>query len=248
MLLRRRRYAKGNSPDLMGFYKEASPEMGVHYQGKFADLFFKNEGKIAHKWLHYFPIYDKLLGPYAGTRVRMLEIGVCFGGSLQIWRKFLGPDAVLFGIDINPGCAAVNGESGQVRIGSQADPDFLRKTVEEMGGIDVVLDDGSHIATHQRASFDTLFPLVSEGGLYIIEDMHTAYLANYEGGLKRPGTAIEFLKDKIDEMHQHYINPSLNESDTIPEIESIQFFDSIAAVRKHKQMPRAHVKAPKPFG
>ena len=84
----------------------------------------------------------------------------------------------------------------------------------------------------------------SQGGLYLIEDMQTAYLGHFEGGLRRKGTAIEFLKDKIDAMHRHYVVEGLNRSEAIPEIESIQFFDAIAAVRKRRQAPRAAVVSP----
>jgi hypothetical protein len=62
--------------------------------------------------------------------------------------------------------------------------------------------------------------------------------------LRRKGTAIEFLKDKIDAMHRHYVVPEQNRSEAIPEIESIQFFDAIAAVRKRRQAPRAAVVTP----
>lgn len=174
----------------------------------------------------------------------MLEIGVSKGGSLALWRKFLGPEALIFGIDIDPACAALDGEFARVRIGSQDDPQFLRNVVTEMGGIDVVLDDGSHIASHQRASFDVLYPLLSEGGLYIIEDMHTAYWPGFEGGPKRQGTAVEFLKDKVDEIHKHYIKHGLNSANSMLDIESVQFFNSIAVVTKRKQLPRFHVKVP----
>jgi hypothetical protein len=113
-----------------------------------------------------------------------------------------------------------------------------------MGGIDVVLDDGSHIARHQRVSFDVLFPLLADGGMYIIEDMHTAYWSGFEGGVRRKGTAVEFLKDKVDEIHRHYFKAGLNSLESMPEIGSIQFFDSIAVVRKKKQIPRFHVMSP----
>lgn len=199
---------------------------------------------MIHKWLHYFSIYDQLLGPYVGTPLKMLEIGVSKGGSLDLWRRFFGPDAVIFGIDVDPACAAFDGGSAQVRIGSQDDPQFLRKVVGEMGGLDVVLDDGSHLASHQRASFDVLFPLLSEGGLYLIEDMHTAYWPGYEGGLRRRGTAIEFLKAKIDDMHAHYRRLGINNTSSIPCIESIQFFDSIACVKKRQQLPRYNARMP----
>ena len=115
-----------------------------------------------------------------------------------------------------------------------------------MGGLDLVMDDGSHVATHQRASFKTLFPLLSDGGLYLIEDTHTSYWPYFfEGGLRRKGTAIEFTKCMIDDMHQHYYKKGANRSDAIPEIESIQFFDSIIAIRKKRQYPRMHTTIPR---
>ena len=236
--------AVDTTPTAADFLVDANDEFRRLYRGRSADIFFANEGRVTHKWVHYFAVYDQLLSPYVGADLKMLEIGVFKGGSLGLWRKFFGDKATIFGIDINPDCAAFDGEFASVRIGSQDDPEFLRKVVAEMGGIDVVLDDGSHLPEHQRASFDILFPLLKEGGLYLIEDMCTAYWPPYDGGLKTPGTAVEFLKDKVDEMQKHYYTPGVNTPEAMTDIESIQFFDSIAAVRKRKQLPRFHMKVP----
>jgi hypothetical protein len=231
------------APPFAGFAAETNEEFRAIYRGRTAEIFFANEGPIIHKWLHYFAVYDQILAPHVNSKSKMLEIGVSKGGSLALWRKFLGQEAVIFGIDVDPSCASFDGEFARVRIGSQDDPQFLRGVVAEMGGVDVVLDDGSHIATHQRASFDVLFPLLAEGGLYMIEDVHTAYWPGFEGGLRKRGTAIEFLKEKVDEIHKHYIKDGLNNTESMSDIESIQFFDSIAVVRKRKQLPRFHVKS-----
>lgn len=236
----------GTLPDLSEFVASLETIDTSPYTGRCAEIFFANTGPGILKWLHYLPIYDRLFGQYAGRPVRMLEIGVLAGGSLHMWRTYFGPLATIFGIDINPDCAKYGGTAGQVRIGSQDDPDFLRAVVAEMGGIDIVLDDGSHIASHQRASFDVLFPLLNDGGLYVIEDLHTAYWPDYEGGLKRSGTGIEFLKDKIDAMHEHYVANGANRPERMAPIASIQFFDSIAAVEKRKQLPRRLAISPSP--
>jgi hypothetical protein len=76
----------------------------------------------------------------------------------------------------------------QVRIGSQADPEFLQYVIDEMGAPDVILDDGSHSIEHQEITFRTLFPQLKGGGLYVAEDLHTAYrTAGAEGsGAKGP--------------------------------------------------------------
>jgi len=84
------------------------------------------------------------------------------------------------------------------RIGSQADPEFLASVVAEM---DIVIDDGSHVASHQLASFKALFPALSFGGVYICEDLHTAYWQDWDGGYKRHGTFVETIKDMIDNLH-----------------------------------------------
>lgn len=235
-----------STPNAADFLVQDSEEFRRTYRGRAADIFFANKGRLTHKWLHYFAIYDQLLGPYVGTDIKMLEIGVFKGGSLILWRNFFGDKAKIFGIDIDPACAAFDDEFAHVRIGSQDDAEFLKKVVDEMGGVDVVLDDGSHLPVHQRASFEILFPLLADGGLYMIEDMCTAYWPDYQGGLRAPGTAVEFLKDQIDVMQKHYFTPGLNTPDAMTHIESIQFFDSLAAVRKRKQLPRHHLKVPSP--
>jgi len=233
-------------PDLSEFLENLENVNQALYKGRCADIFFQNTGPGIFKWLHYLPIYDRLFQKYAGLPVKFLEIGVLSGGSMHMWRTYFGPLATIFGIDIDPDCLRYGGLAGEVRIGSQDDPEFLRAIVKEMGGVDIVLDDGSHVASHQRASFDVLFPLLSDGGLYVIEDLHTSYWPDYEGGLKRDGTALEFLKDKVDLMHEHYFTKGANNPGRIAPIASIQFFDSIAAVEKRTQSPRRLAIAPSP--
>jgi len=220
--------------------------------GRFADLLFNHRGRVAFKWVHYCEIYEQLLGPFTqgmrlpdGTQrpVRFLEIGVFKGGSLEVWREFFGAEATIFGIDLDPTCLEVARDDLQVRIGSQADPAFLRTVVAEMGGVDVIVDDGSHQASHQRATFDVLFPLLSEGGIYIVEDTHTAYWFGYGGGLRRPGTVVQMAKGMVDGLHKWYFRTPVGRRARLAqaEIHSIQFFDSIVAFQK-RHRPRPEVR------
>jgi hypothetical protein len=203
-------------------------------------LFFATRGRVIHKWAHYLPIYERYFAPYRGTPVRMLEIGVSGGGSLDLWRRFFGPDAVVWGVDIDPACAGAVSPPNQVRIGSQTDPRFLLGVVEEMGAPDIVLDDGSHVASHQRISFETLFPRLSEGGLYVIEDLQTAYWADYDGGHRRRGTAIELVKHMIDDMHAWYhARPTVTPAKD--EIGAIHVHDGIVVIEKRRGAPPRHL-------
>jgi hypothetical protein len=205
-------------------------------------IIYSHQGRVIHKWTHYPEIYDRYFSRYRNTPVTMLEIGVFKGGSLELWRKYFGSAATIFGVDIDPACAEYVCAPNQVRIGSQADPDFLNAVIVEMGPPDIILDDGSHVGRHQEISFRTLFPSLKYGGLYIIEDLHTSYWGGaFEGGYKCKGSAIELVKQMIDDMHGWY-----HKHDTITpaktDIGAIHMFDSIVIIEKAKRDAPFNIK------
>lgn len=203
-------------------------------------LFSAHKGHLIHKWMHYLPAYDEQFErfrdgfplPGRGYRpLRMLELGVFHGGSLQLWRRYFGPDAAIWGVDVNPACTSVADGDVEVRIGSQADPAFLRAVVAEMGGVDIVLDDGSHVAKHQRVSFETLFPMLSDGGLYVVEDTHTAYWRDYGGGRRRGFLGL--TGGLIDDMHGWYHGRKPNLAvEATRWIPKVTVYDSMVAIEK----------------
>ena len=210
------------------------------FDGDLLDLFANNEGTVVHKWHHYIPLYDRYLAPFRGTDFRFLEIGVAKGGSLEMWRSYFGGDANITGIDIDPACAAFDGQAARVRIGSQDDPDFLRSVIEEMGGVDVVLDDGSHQMEHVRASLDTLFPLLSAPGLYMIEDLHTAYWAGYGGGLDVEANFFNRLRPIIDDLHAWTHGGPTQDGATAGWVSGIHIHDSIVVLEKNENFRPAN--------
>jgi hypothetical protein len=205
-------------------------------------LFYGNKGSVVHKWRHYIEIYERHLSRFQGRAVKMLEIGVSEGGSLSLWRKYLGPRAVIFGIDIDERCRRFDGLDAMVRIGSQADPGFLKSIVSEMGGVDVVLDDGSHVASHQRISFETLFPMISDRGIYICEDLHTAYWKNFEGGYRKRRTFIELAKQLVDDMHADFHEKSQGLENAHRSVSGIHFYNSIVVIEKRAQEKPTHIR------
>jgi hypothetical protein len=201
---------------------------------RLADIIRSDVTSVVDKWIHYLPIYDRYFSGRWRQPIRMLEIGVFRGGSLEMWRKYFGPDAVIFGIDINPDCAGLAKEAAQVRIGSQADADFVQSVAAEMGGIDIVLDDGSHVGDHQWASFDVLFPLLSEGGLYVVEDTHTSYWPEWGGGYGRKNTAIGLAKRLMDDQHAWYHNRA-QRTPAKNSVGAIHVHDSIIVIEKQQR-------------
>lgn len=130
--------------------------------------------------------------------------------------------------------------AGQVRIGSQADAIFLQAVVKEMGGIDIVLDDGSHQMAHITDSLRVLFPQLNHGGIYLIEDLHTAYWRSFGGGYRTPHNFFHWLRRVVDDMHHWYHGEGLKESLVSQDCSAIHIHDSIVVLEKEKTYPPTH--------
>lgn len=207
--------------------------------------FYDNPGNAANKWRNYLGIYDRHFNKFKGRSVRLLEIGVSGGGSLEVWRRYFGEKAVIFGIDINPACSRYDGLAASVRIGSQTDTAFLKGVADEMGGIDIVIDDGSHIASHQRISFETLFPLLDQNGVYLCEDTHTAYWrGEFEGGYRKPSNFIEVSKCLVDDIHSHFHRSQSGLKDANKTIYGLHFYSGIVVIEKEPQPQPLHISSP----
>ena len=208
--------------------------LSAEASGELAKLFFAHHGRRINKWIHYLDIYDSHFARFRNTPVKMLEIGVYKGGSLELWREYFGAEATIFGIDIDPECANCVTSPNQVRIGSQDDPRFLRSVINEIGAPNIILDDGAHNGRCQRISFNELFPCLQEGGLYVIEDLHTSYMPGAdEGGYRRGGTGIEFIKELIDDVHVWYHNKPTH-APAKNSIGAIHVYDSMVVIEKRK--------------
>lgn len=191
-----------------------------------------------YKWSHYFDIYAMYLSKYRNqlqdSPLRVLEIGVADGGSLLFWQEFFGTHALILGIDIDPKCLKLPVDNCSVRIGSQSDGKFLLDSIKEFGGVDVVIDDGSHINADVISSFKNLFPVMNDGGTYLIEDVSTSYWPGvYKGGWNRRGTTVTFFKSLADYTNGAYFKKSPKKFGfDVRMIESIHFHNSIIVVRK----------------
>jgi hypothetical protein len=194
--------------------------------------FYHNNGRVIDKWKHYFPVYETHFRRYVNRPMTILEIGCGEGGSLQMWRDYFGPHAQIVGIDIMPQCAAFEEDQIAVRIGSQSNPSFLASLVAEFGAPDIVVDDGSHVMSDVMATFGFLFPRTAPDGVYLVEDLHTAYWEPYGGGLRRPGTFIELCKNLIDELNADYTGGTLPPTAFTRETLSMHFYDSMVVFER----------------
>jgi hypothetical protein len=203
----------------------------------------RHSGTRFVKWLHYFDVYDRHMSEFLAERarrgltvpLRVLEIGVWRGGSLELWREFLGDDAVIFGVDIDPESARVPSDTAKVRTGSQTDQAFMREVLQEMGGVDLIVDDGSHRSQDVLESLRFLYPALACPGLYIIEDLHTSYWADWGGGFKSKRSSLEQMKSLVDVLHAPYTNAHVDEFGlglTHASLKGVHFYDSMVVLEK----------------
>ena len=194
--------------------------------------FLTNDQRVIHKWKHYFPIYERHFRPWVYRPVTLIEIGCGQGGSLQMWKRYFGPLARIVGVDIDPKCSRFAEDQIEIRIGAQQDETFLQALIDEVGVPDIVLDDGSHVMSDVCATFNFLYSRVSPSGVYMVEDLHTAYWPEYEGGYRREGSFIELCKNLIDQLNADHARghpaPDAFTQSTL----SMHFYDSVVVFER----------------
>jgi cephalosporin hydroxylase len=194
--------------------------------------FLTNDQKMIHKWVHYFPIYERHFSSWRNRSLTFLEIGVSKGGSLQMWQRFFGPLAKIVGIDIDPECKAHESPGIFVRIGDQSDEGFLKSILDEFGVPDIVLDDGSHQMKDIAASFQYFYPRMHKNAMYMVEDLHTAYWEEYGGGVDQKNTFINFSKQCVDQLNADHSRGALTPDFITRQTFGISFYDSIVCYEK----------------
>ena len=130
-----------------------------------------DKASFGHNFLN---LYERLLGPVRLEVRSVLEIGVCDGGSLPMWRDFF-PNARIVGLDINRDTLKYAGDRMIVEIRDQSNVADLVEIATKYGPFDLVIDDGSHQWDHQITSLKWLLPHVKPEGHYILEDLDTSY-------------------------------------------------------------------------
>jgi len=194
--------------------------------------FMTHDGSPMDKWVHYFPIYERHFSWYKNKSLTLLEIGVARGGSLQMWQRFFGPLAKVVGIDIQERSKSYEVPGTFVRIGDQADERFLQSLIDEFGVPDVVLDDGSHRMEHISKTFNFLYPKLPKNGVYMVEDLHTAYWDEYGGGVSKPDTFINISKNFIDRLNADHSRGQVVPDFITRQTFGISFYDSVVVFEK----------------
>lgn len=192
-------------------------------------LHFRAARRHVVKWTHYFPIYDRLLSPYRGRPLTLVEVGVGDGGSLEGWRGYLGPSARIIGVDLDPAAKRLESDGFEILIGDQSDAEFWARHLPAVGPIDVLIDDGGHTGVQQIVTVACALPHVRDGGVIVVEDTHTAYMPKQYPASGRFGF-MQFAQHVVDVLHvrNHMVTEPLADRAGLGRaIHSVQFFESM---------------------
>jgi hypothetical protein len=136
------------------------------------DIFDKYNTDKNSSFHNYGRQYDALLKDYRNKNLKYLEVGVLNGDSIHAMREVFKEATLILGVDINSECKKYEKieEGIFVEIGDATDDKFIKFLTQKYGRFDIILDDGSHKNKDVIKTFETLFPLLNDDGLYIIED------------------------------------------------------------------------------
>lgn len=188
----------------------------------------------------YAQHYQRHLEHLRDRPINLLEIGVGGyanpakgGASLRMWKQFF-PRAAIFGLDINDKSQL---EEPRIRIfrGDQSDPASLRHVAQQIGRMDVIIDDGSHLSPHVITTFETLFPLLAPDGIYIVEDLQTSYWPEWQGSEDRsaPDTSMGLLKTLVDGLnYEEFVDDGYEPTYTDRHVVAAHFYHNLAILEK----------------
>ena len=198
-----------------------------------------NTDKWGAHWYtqHYHTHFKKI----RHKKLNILEIGVGGyddptqgGNSLRTWKKYF-PKSNIYAIDIYDK-KQLEEKRIKIFMGSQVDNLFLDEVCKKIGKIDIIVDDGSHLNEHVIESFKKLFPKLNENGIYVVEDLETAYWPDYGGesvNLKNEKTSINFFKALVDSLnHSELIRPGFKSSYFDLNIKGIHFYHNMVFIQK----------------
>lgn len=145
----------------------------------------EHDGKVFDKWTAYLGQYDRLFAPYRERPVRLLEIGIQNGGSLEIWNKFFVAAERLVGCDITAECARLQYDDPRIGVvvADATTDDALEQVLALSPDFDIIIDDGSHRSEDIVRCFHRYFPHLRPGGLYVVEDLCCSYWKEFDGGI-----------------------------------------------------------------
>ena len=213
------------------------------------DLYKNHSGKVSDKWTIYLNEYEDKLSQYQKLPIKIFEIGILNGGSLEIFSKYFLNAELILGCDIDKKCKELHFVEPNIKlVVGDVNNEKIKNEIIRHAKFDIILDDGSHNSDDIVKTFCNYFNYLKNDGFYIIEDLHCSYWREHKGGLFYPTSSINFFKKLVDIInYEHWgvekkkdwllrgfsENYNINiENLELDHIHSIEFINSLCFIKK----------------
>jgi spermidine synthase len=170
---------------------------------KLANYHHSDKGTTADSQHGFTEIYEQFFSNIRNEQINILEIGIFHGASLRTYYDYF-PNAKIHAVDIYDKSQYQN-DRIVVHQFDQSNPQHLFDFADNCETkFDVIIDDGSHHMKDQQITLYYLSKILKDGGIYILEDIHTSlgengfplYGKKLEINVNGSNTTLNYLSTK----------------------------------------------------
>lgn len=124
----------------------------------------------------YAGFYDRFFRDFRDEPITVLELGCGqvwnIGASLRMLKAYF-PKADIVGVDNKPAARRLTNDGFRIEVGDLSKIEFLRRLRRYRPTI--LIDDASHLWSHQILAMAELYDTLPSGGIYVMEDINTSF-------------------------------------------------------------------------
>lgn len=125
---------------------------------------------------NFTDFYDSIFSFDKASIKTVFEVGVLNGGSIKMWREYF-KNSKIYCFDIDKRLEEnVKGLNNVIfRQLDQGLKISISRAIYDipLNSVDIIIDDGSHLISHQKNTLEVMWPYLKSGGFYVVEDIHT---------------------------------------------------------------------------
>jgi predicted O-methyltransferase YrrM len=116
-------------------------------------------------------VYEKEFEYYKEKEIDLLEIGIETGASLKLWKEYFDNANMIVGIDIRS-YNVLHKFRNIDGVTYYFEDAYTKSMVSKLSKFDIIIDDARHELEYQVKALELYLPLLKDGGIYIVEDIH----------------------------------------------------------------------------
>lgn len=120
-------------------------------------------------------VYARTFAPLKDKPIKFLGIGIGNGDNVKLWEDYF-KNGHLYFLDANFSQIEYYSDRSLYLWANQECPQALQNAIVKIGSdFDLIIESDGDTKNQQIVSFQTLFPHVKKGGMYIIEGLDASY-------------------------------------------------------------------------